>query len=97
MRASIGGSLEMVMSTGGEEIGVEEKHGVVEQRLACNRGLIERLQERVPYMRSKGLDLKRVCRVFVRRVASRGPLQVLVHYSMDDLVNNEAPVEIKRR
>src|SRR5262245_61244941 len=89
--------LEMLVSAGGEEIGVEEKHAIAEQRFARDRGLVERLQERVAYMRRKGLNLKGVGRVFVRRVGRCRPLQILMHDAMNDLMDDQAPVEVALR
>lgn len=93
MRAPIGG-LEVVVSARGEEIGVEEENGIIEQRLARDRSLVEGLQEGVTDLRRKGIHLKGIRRVFVRRMTRCGPLQVLMHDSVDDLMNDEASIKI---
>ncbi len=67
----------MVVSARGKEIWVEEKNDIIEDsRSGLDGGLIEGLQELLPYICGEGFDLKRVRWVFVDRVATRGPLQI---------------------
>jgi hypothetical protein len=71
--ASIANGLEMLAGARGEEEWVAKKNNIIKRKsTGLGGGLIEGLQEPVPYIRGKGLDLQCVCRVFGRRgLASR--------------------------
>ncbi len=98
MSALIGRSLEVVICTRGKEVGVEQEKYIIEQHgtgIGC--GLVEGPQELVPRVRIEQFDLERVGRVLIRRLAGRGPLQVLMHDGMDLFMHDYAAVEVALR
>ncbi len=94
MSASIA-ALEMLVGACGKEVWVEEKNGIAERSgNVLDRALIERPQELVKYIGSKGFDLKGVRRILVSRVASSRTREVLMQDAMHHLMDDQASVEI---
>src|SRR6266446_3009180 len=96
--APVGRGLEVLVGPRSEVEWIEKENGVVESGIISADSIADGgPQELVSGIQRKRLDLKRIRWVFVGRVARCCALQALMHCCMNDLVNDEAPVEVDLR
>ena len=90
----VGRRLEMLIGVDSEEVRVKKKNDAIEQEFGRHCGLVKGAEELFPHRKGKRFDLECVRRVLVGRVRCRGPLQILMHNTVDDLMDDEAAVEV---